>query len=190
MPTTYVYSPVTGIITGRTKYCVSCSDGDTCTGSGNNHGACSCCGGSSPVDVDTSDNGAVRFYSNSAAVKSFRTLVYASGCCSPCGNGDINRTIKVQMYGFPDGTCYIGGVVYAHIANPQVIHNTLYIGSSKLLGYAPGGNCGCYAGSHSHIERIGGSNYQIPCCCNQAYAGVTAFYTWPNCAGLNPDDEK
>jgi hypothetical protein len=181
MPTAHVYSPVTGNIHARNKYCLfngsTCQDGN-CTGSGANHNPCSGGGGASPIDVDTSDNGPVRIYANSA-VKSIRTFVNSTGCCSS-GCGDVNRTVKVNMYGYTDGTCFIGAVLFAHIANPQVGNNQLYLFSgSKLLGYAPGGSCGCYSGSHAHIERIGGTtSSNIPCCCNLATGGSTQFYSW------------
>lgn len=170
----FVYSPVGGIITGRANYCLPCPA--PCDGDQGAHSTC--VGWSSPVDIDANDNETIYLYA-STLVKSIRTLIELECCCT-CGNNDYCRAIKVELYGLFNAECLIGSVLYGHVANPQVTHNTVYNASSKLLGYAPpcnGCGCGCYTGSHSHMERSGGSTV-APCCCVDTTKGSTAIYRW------------
>jgi len=174
MPDVYVYSPVDGIITGRSNYCIPCPA--PCSGDQGTHSTCR--GWSSPVDVDAVDNEQVVLYVNSL-VKSIRTFVENRCCSAACGN-DYRRAITVELYGQLNANCLIGSVMYGHVSNPQVTHNTVYnlAGTSKILGNAPGGNCGtCYTGSHTHMERSGGSTV-APCCCVDTVKGSTAIYKW------------
>jgi len=179
MPTAYVYSPVDGIITGRNQYCGQPCDNNPCTGDHGTHRTCN--NWSSPVDIDAVDNEQLYLYVNTAVI-SIRTFVQYKCCCSH--QNDYGRVIIVELYGERDAQCYIGSVLYGHIANPQVTDGQIYnlSGTSKLLGNAPAGahNCGgftCYSGSHSHMERSGGATL-APCCCTDTLKGSTAIYKW------------
>ncbi len=178
MPTVYVYSPADGIITARDDYCGSPCDADPCTGDHGTHATCK--GWSSPVDIDAYDGEEIKLYVNYPTVKSIKTLVEYECCCND--QNKYGRAIIVELYALRDAQCYIGSVLYGHIDNPQVTHNTVYnlSSSSKRLGYAPAGahSCGgstCYSGSHSHMERLGGQTV-APCCCTDTVKGSTPIY--------------
>lgn len=187
MPTALVRAPVGGQITGRSKYCVSCGDGDSCFGSGNTHATCK--GYSSPVDI--AGTGTIRLYVNYPTVKSIVTLIGLECCCDACPD-QYERTITVKLYGQPDGVYYIGAVMYGHVSNPLVTHNTTYnlTSSSKDLGSVPAGACNdcafdCYTGPHCHMERSGGST-SAPCCCLNATQGSTTIYEWSFTCPVQP----
>lgn len=177
MATAYVYSPVDGIITGRGNYCGIPCDNNPCTGDHGVHGTCK--GWSSPVDVDAQDNESVVLYMNTA-VQSIITWIQ-NVCCCTCGRAGYCRAIVVDLYGEPNGHCYIGSVLYGHVGNPQVVNGQLYNSglNGKQLGTAPAGDgtCACYSGSHSHMERSGGAT-DAPCCCTDTVKGSTRIYHW------------
>ncbi len=178
MATAWVYSPAGGIITGRTYYC-GCG---ICDGTGTLHGICKP-GWTAPIDVDSNDNEEIYLYVNYPTVKSIRTLREYECCCNNANN--FGRVIIVELYSETNGVgCFIGGVLYGHIANPAVSHNTIYnlSSSSKKLGTSPAGSwsCGgssCYSGSHVHMERSGGTTV-APCCCVDTTKGSTKIYEY------------
>jgi hypothetical protein len=176
MATAYVRSPISGTITGRDKYC-GCPG--VCNGNGSNHSTCR--GWASPVDIGGSGNLVLRV--NYPTVQSIKTLIGDQCCCDPCPD-EYERTVTVELYGQPNAACYIGSVMYGHVSNPQVNHNTIYnlTSGNKTLGTVPGGSCNscafgsCYTGAHSHMERLGGTTV-APCCCT-GVTGSTNIYKW------------
>ncbi|MDP2362723.1 MAG: hypothetical protein Q8M94_03020 [Ignavibacteria bacterium] len=182
--TVFVRSPISGYITGRTKYCIPLSQGGdpVCTGSGNPHN--SCAGGVTPVDIGGS--GSLYLRVNYPNVLSIRTFI-ALPCC-PGQPDNYRRAITVELYGKSNGVCYIGSVRYAHVASPAVSHNTLYnlSSGSKLLGTVPTGSAGsCYSGPHSHMERTGGVTV-APCCGATVSTSTNIYrYTWDDAACMS-----
>lgn len=177
MPTAFVYAPVGGQITGRTKYCVC--PGDSCSGSGSNHSTCK--GWSTPVDI--AGTGIITLFVNYPTVRSIITLVELKCCCAACAD-QYERTITVKLYALQNADGFIGSVMYGHVANPQVVHNMMYnlTSSSRDLGSVPTGSCSCgpftcFSGPHCHMEQSGGVS-GAPCCCVTANRGSTSIYQW------------
>lgn len=176
MATAYVRSPYNGTITGRTKHCVC--PGDTCYGSGSDHGSCK--GGSwAGTSIDVSGSGDLYLRVNYPTVRSVVTWV-ALECCGGSGCADqYRRMVTVDLYALPNAVCYIGSVAYGHVANPQVGNGQTYnlTSSSKMLGTAASGSCGtCSTGPHAHMERLFGSTV-APCCCTTVTT-ATNIYKW------------
>jgi hypothetical protein len=176
--TAYVRGPISGYITGRTKYCTYPYASDVCLGSGGVHGTCR--GWSNPVDIGGS--GGVYLRVNYPNVSSIVTYVELRCCGTSCVD-NYRRAVTVELYGRANGVCYMGSVMFGHIANPVVSNGTLYnlSSSAKKLGTAPSGSCGgCYTGAHSHMERSGGS--VVAPCCGATVATSTNIYkfTWNN----------
>lgn len=168
-----IYSPISGIITGRDNYCIT-SD-PICTGSGASHGSCS--GGSSRVDI----GGSGTLYLRATNVKSFIPRI-SLACCGGTSCGDnFKRVIKIELYGKANGVCYIGAVLYGHVTSPTVSNATVYnlSGTSYAIGSVTTGSCSnCSTGAHSHMERFGGS--VVAPCCGLSVSSSTVIYrfTW------------
>lgn len=176
--TVYVYSPLSGTITGRDYYCQA---GSPCNGDDGLHGSCG--GGLNRVDV----GGSGTLYFRATNVKS---LYLTYGTCSSGCSEDIHRTLKISMYGKPDGFCPVGSVLYAHVGAPPLpagLRN--YYGGPLAIGSTPAGTCGVfYTGAHSHMERFGGS-VVAPCCGVSVTTGTAIYkFTWDDsiiCPGIS-----
>jgi hypothetical protein len=179
MATAYVRGPFSnGCISAKVKYCNhNCQGGDPCDGNGNTHGTCGGGATNSAVDVAyVSGSLDVYLRVNYPTVNSIKTFV--NTLCCGCDD-NYKRTIKVELYQCPNAIGYIGTVIYAHIASPQVNNNTIYnlTSSSKKLGTAPSTACGCYGGVHSHMERLGGSTLSTICCA-VSVSSSSNIYSW------------
>lgn len=179
MPTAYVKAPISGTITGKANYCICPCE--TCSGCGNDHAECQ--GWSSPIDVG-GDGPNIFLYVNYPTVRSVRTYVEYECCCNELN--DHGRTITVELYAEPNLECYIGAVMFGHIADPAVGNGQTYnlTSSSLKLGEVVqddyeecGGGIVCYDGEHVHMEMSGGQEV-APCCCTSVSAGSDSIYKW------------
>jgi hypothetical protein len=178
----YVYAPISGTVTGRDSYC-SCPCGN-CNGCGSAHGRCK--NWASPIDI--AGTGSIYLYVNYPTVRRVQTWVEYKCCCQETNNS-YARSITVDLYVYDNGKyCYVGSVMYGHIANPTV-NNGQWIdltSSSLKLGDVIGGTYTCtftcYSGAHVHLERNLGETV-APCCCASVTAGTTAIYRFYYNAG-------
>lgn len=179
----YVYAPISGTISGRDNYCDCRNCPSTCNGCGNPHSPCK--NWASPVDI--AGMGAIYLYVNYPTVRRVQVWVEYR-CCNSQQNNDYARTITVDLYVYDNGKhCYVGSVMYGHVANPTVQNGQwIDLSSSQLkLGdmVAPNPNYSyCYSGWHVHLERFLGE-VVAPCCCNSVTAGTTPIYRYYYNAG-------
>lgn len=179
--TVYVYSPLAGWISGRDYYCGATS---VCNGDGGIHGSCG--GGQNRVDV--AGSGTLYFRATN-----IRSLYLSYGTCGSGCSTDIMRTLKISLYGKPDGFCPVGSVLYAHVGQPLLpsgLQN--YSGGLLAIGSTPSGTCGdFYTGAHSHMERFGGT-VVAPCCYANVTTGTAIYkFTWDDsiiCPGISELD--
>ncbi len=173
----YVYAPISGTITGRDYYCtddLGCRCPGSCSGCLSTHVPCK--GWASPVDI--AGTGSVYLYVNTA-VRKVQTWVELR-CCSSGDGTDYRQAITVDLYVYNNGKyCYVGSVMYGHVANAQVQNGAWYdlssSGGKLKLGDVPGGKLWCYSGPHTHMERYLGE-VVAPCCCASVQAGTTVIY--------------
>lgn len=203
----YVYAPISGIVTGRDYYCNCPACYGNCSGCLNAHGRCK--NWSSPIDIAGTGStcptpGSICLYVNYPTVRRVRTWVEYLCCCKE-PNNSYARSITVDLYIYDNGKyCYVGSVMYGHVANPTVSNGQWIDLTSRSykLGDIVGGcylckscpnpsdqcNCPtcscsnrdcrctvCYSGSHVHLERYLGETV-APCCCVDVAQGTTAIY--------------
>lgn len=163
----YVFAPITGRV----------SQGPGCNA---NHATCGA--GYSPIDIG--GTGDIYLYVNYPTVKSIRIIV-GSLCCNAGTGADYRRTVKVELYGQLNASCYFGSVLYGHIRDLAVqdgVYNltsySLRIGRVIEQGLGPGT---CYTAAHVHMQHGGGATVYASCLQNVT-AGTTTIYSWGYCA--------
>lgn len=189
MADVYVYAPTSGNFWSGNCYCYLTSN----CGCGSCGSSCAHCMFTSaagtpmgaPIDLGGgSGGGDVTFWTNSNVQSvTVQQFSYASQSCpTPWGDGVVVKMFS-QKYA---GGVYIGGVAYQHLGN-RTAPGTYNITSSPYWGlkvgtFAPdtcSGNCVCYKGVHTHMERDGGSSNGFSC--GQAIyggGGGTWVYHW------------
>lgn len=185
----YVYSPFSGKSLGQVCYCsVSCGGNlkacptasspcgtpSGCTTSCTHYVVMSGSGWRAPLDVGgIGANTPVRFY-GSGTIRSIRVTRTDAICSSRVIPWTLG--ILVDLYGFSDGTCPIGGVMYAHLNQADRIAPGLYntgLWGLKLGSVPSACNCSCSGDPHVHIQRKGGSSHAFSC-----GQGLTGGSTW------------
>lgn len=201
----YVYAPISGRITGRDYYCKCPDCTGNCSGCTTAHGRCK--GWASPIDIEGTGP-SIYLYVNYPTVRRVQTWVEYKCCCQETNN-NYARSITVDLYVYDNGKyCYVGSVMYGHVANPTVGNGQwIDLSSNRLkLGEVPTGcylckscpdQCGCptcscpnpscncwvcYTGPHAHLERYLGETV-APCCCMDVAEGTTAIYRFYYNAG-------
>ncbi len=169
----YVNSPIAGTIQGLSTYCDDATEHLTCGGYP----------WVNPVDVGGSGNLYLRV--NYPNVRSIRTWV-GPGCCGdkPCATSDMKRIVTVELWDDSNARCYyMGSVKYGHVANPQVVDNTVYnlTSGTKLLGAVPADAfcAGCFEHQHSHMEIVGGQVISLLGCDDTVSSSTNIYrFTW------------
>lgn len=138
-------------------------------------------GWSDPVDIG--GTGALNLNVNYPNVRRV-TINIGSQCCSSCSDSNVKRTVTANLYGLNNtGYCYVGSVMYGHVASPTVLDGATYdlTSGSLRIGTVPNVQCGgCYTGAHSHMERSGGT-VLAPCCSGSVSTSTRIYkFTWDN----------
>ncbi|GEM_PF-966241 len=179
MPYAYIYSPISGVITGYLNYCICPCN--FCTGCGSEHVKCCVrapeCNWTSPVDI--AGMGPDIYLFVNSYVQSVRT--YLRYFCCDGQNNDYSRVVIVELFSEPNANGYIGRVKYGHVGNPTVEDNRIYnlwpyytlkLGTILMSQYGR-----CYTGPHIHLEVNSNNNAQsLVCCCTNVSAKTTAIY--------------
>lgn len=166
----YVYAPFSGNMWAQSYYCYCC-------GGGAHTVVDQCC----PIDVGRNDGATpgIYFY-GSSNIKSIRTTYEGYGVCfePPVINPPWDALVRVEFFSGLNAQGFIGIVVYAHINGP--IANGVYNTRSRQLGTVASNSCGCgcYQGTHVHMERdIDGISNSFSCGAS-LYGGSTWLYKW------------
>lgn len=169
MPSSYyVYSPITGVVTGQNTYC---------GGTHHPHVRLS----RPPTDIAPTTTGLIRIdFHASANVRSIRAVNRPrSVCANPNIPPPWNHGLEVEIYSQPEApaAALIGRVFYAHAQWP--IADDIYNTNSGGLAWIASDECGCscYQGEHVHVEAQG-ATVRTLICHTILHAGVDWLFVW------------
>lgn len=171
----YVYVPFSGA-TGGGKDCYNnnCNVGNPCLNQPTN--TCTACGaadadcvnaipckhcsawGCCPVDLPGAQFTACKIVTGTN-VQSIKTTRVGGLCTAPAGWEWVREGVRVDLYCALNGpaNAWVGTVFFGHMQNRVAdgVYNASGSGVVKTVGTIGGGNCcGCYTGSHVHLERL------------------------------------
>jgi len=146
-------------------------------------GHVACSGGSLLTDISKygSAGTSIKLYVNYPTVKSIQ-FIRVDNCCS-CNDNTRHAGI-VELYREANKTCYIGSILYGHLANPAASYwQNLTGGYVGVLGsiVSTPGSCSCYTGEHVHLEVWGPAQGTVTRLVtnNQSVSqGTTPIYKW------------